>query len=752
MPSRLLPCLLCLCTAAASGTAAWAQATHQWTENSFSDWESGAPDGVAIASDGTLSTGLPVSTVAELNAADVWAMTSDAAGNAYMATGSPGEVVKITPQGKQTVLFTTKDVSVQALSFGPDGALYAATLPSAKVYRLDVHAAKPLDEASAPVVFDAAQTAEKPKYIWAIRFDKQGSMYLATGNPGAIYRVAAGGLHGDKPAKAELFYASDEPHIRSLVFAPNGDLLAGSDGTGLVYRIDKTGKGFVVFEADRREITSLALGAQGQLYVASVGAKGRVKTLPPLPVAGAGSAVTAHVTVTVMQPGSAQAVSNNASVPGGSEIDLIPADKNQAPRRVWADANDVVYDLSATPGGVLAATGNHGQVFRIHDDGSYEDVARADGSQVVSFAPVDGKHGGPGDALYLALANTGKLQQMSLAPSAEGTLVSAVFDANVPAEWGRAEITAGSPASTYTLEARTGNIDNPERGWSAWKTIDPAAATIDRPEGRFAQWRLTLKPGAKVDALTLNFLQTNVAPVVDEILVAPGTRVSPTAAQPSTPQQTTLNFASQGGAAVNLDANNPQTPLSATKDKTGITVRWSAHDDNSDDLRFSVCYRSPGETTWHLLKDDLTDRFYSFDANLLPDGPYRIKVIASDAPSNPSADALTGEKVSDLFLVDTGTPRVNNLAAKREGSVLNVTASATDQKTPIAHAAWSLDAGPWQYVDPVGKLSDSLTEQYSFSVPLKAGTSAGTHVLTLRVFDRYENEGSAQVSAPAAAQ
>jgi WD40 repeat protein len=748
MHSRLLPCLLFLCTAAVSAATVGAQTTHQWTENSFSDWESGVPDGVAIASDGTLSAGLPVSLVAGLSATDVWAIASDAQGNAYIATGSPAEVVKITPQGKQTVLFTTKELSVQALRFGPDGSLYAATLPSAKVYRLDVHTSKSLDETTAPVVFDAAQTTEKPKYIWAIQFDKQGSMYLATGNPGAIYRIAASGLLGDKQAKPDLFFVSDEPHIRSLLFAPDGDLLAGSDGTGLVYRIDKAGKGLVIFEADRREITSLALGAQGQIYVASVGAKGRIKTLPPLPVAGAGSAVTAQVTVTVVQPGSTQAVSTNASVPDGSEIDDIPADKNQAPRRLWADANEVVYDLMETPDGLLAATGNHGQVFRIHDDGSYEDVAHADGSQVVGFAPVSGKD----DALYLALANTGKLQQMSLSPSPGGTLASAVFDANVPAEWGRAEITAGSPASTYTLEARTGNIDNPERGWTTWKAVDPAAATIDRAAGRFAQWRLTLKPGAKIEALTLNFLQTNVAPVVDEILVAPGTRVNPTAAQPATPQQTSLNFASQGGAAVNLDANNPQTPLSATKDKTGITVRWSAHDDNGDDLRFSVYYRSPNESTWHLLKDNLTDRFYSFDANLLPDGPYRVKVVASDAPSNPDADALTGEKVSELFLVDTGTPRVTDLAAKRDGATLLVTAAATDQKTPIAHAAWSLDAGPWQYVDPVGRLSDALTEQYSFPVPLSAATAAGTHVLTLRVFDRYENEGSAQTSIPASQQ
>ena len=50
------------------------------------------------------------------------------------------------------------------------------------------------------------------------------------------------------------------------------------------------------------------------------------------------------------------------------------------------------------------------------------------------------------------------------------------------------------------------------------------------------------------------------------------------------------------------------------------------------------------------------------------------------------------------------------------------------------------------------KISDALTEQYSFSVPLSGATATGSHVLTLRVFDRYENEGSAQVSVSASQQ
>ena len=71
---------------------------------------------------------------------------------------------------------------------------------------------------------------------------------------------------------------------------------------------------------------------------------------------------------------------------------------------------------------------------------------------------------------------------------------------------------------------------------------------------------------------------------------------------------------------------------------------------------------------------------------------------------------------------------------------------ARDATSPIAHAEYSVDAGPWQYVEPVGGLSDALAEHYDFTVALEkeAGgrTSGGgpeEHVIAMRVYDRYEN-------------
>jgi hypothetical protein len=42
--------------------------------------------------------------------------------------------------------------------------------------------------------------------------------------------------------------------------------------------------------------------------------------------------------------------------------------------------------------------------------------------------------------------------------------------------------------------------------------------------------------------------------------------------------------------------------LQALKDRTAITVRWAAHDDNGDDLTYSLYLRGDGETVWRLLK------------------------------------------------------------------------------------------------------------------------------------------------------
>jgi hypothetical protein len=174
-------------------------------------------------------------------------------------------------------------------------------------------------------------------------------------------------------------------------------------------------------------------------------------------------------------------------------------------------------------------------------------------------------------------------------------------------------------------------------------------------------------------------------------------------------------------------------------------VKWSAHDDNDDQLVYSVYYRGDGESRWLLLKDNITDKAYSFDASLLPDGGYTIKVVASDAPSHSPGDALSDSRESRRFEVDTTPPRIENLTGSVEGAQIHVHFRAEDGFSPIKRAECSVDAGDWKLVEPVGQLSDSKTEDYDFKVALdSAKDTSSEHVVVVRAYDRYDNMGAAK--------
>jgi hypothetical protein len=738
--------------AAAGASLASAQGTHLWTQSRFEEFEKGTPDGVAIGSDGSLHEGPALRERVTTPSTFVWSIAVDKNGTAYLGTGSPGAILRVGKDGKAFTLFESKDLSIQVVRIGPDGALYAATLPSGKVYKLDPNAAAKVDEQKATVVFDAskldgvkpddagataktddATSADKPDakahYIWDLTFDASGRLYIATGGPAAVYRVDVAKT-GSKP---EEFFKSDEQHIRTLAWDTKGNLIAGSDGSGLVYRISPQGKGYVLFEAPRREITSVAVSADDEIYAASVGDKSH-NPLPPLPVQGIGS-----ITITIVQPGSLQAANASTSVPEGTEIYALK--DGQAPRKVWSGKDDIVYALASQPDGLLALSGNRGHIFRIQPNGDYADVAHLGAQQGLCLARNTAAE------TLIGTGNTGKLY--SLGATDKHEYASDVLDAGALARFGRIEAEPGS--SGFELWTRSGNVEQPVRGWSEWERLKDGV--VASPAGRYLQWKAVLGAKATLGSVGVNYLPVNAAPVVDDLAVVPGARLNAQNQQPNQ-QMVTINLPSTNqGAIVTFDAGSTG-PIQAVKDRTAITVRWAAHDDNGDDLTYSLFVRGDGEHVWRLLKDDLTDKAYSFDATLIPDGGYQIEVVASDAPSHTPGDALTGEKVSDRFEVDTTPPVVSALKASEEAQQcaqancakpVRVTFDAEDAISPIAHAEYSLDAGPWRYVAPVGEISDSKHEHYDFHVPASVFEhKPGEHLLTVRIYDRYENVGLAK--------
>jgi sugar lactone lactonase YvrE len=709
-----------------------AQGTKLWSVGRYDEMEKGTAEGVAIRSDGRLEAGPASSPLYATGKSYVWSMASDAAGNGYLGLGGTASgsavVMKVTPEGKASQIFEGKELAVQAVRVAADGSVLVATSPDGKVYRVPASGGMSAQSAAAPVmVFDPAMTEEKPKYLWDLAVDKGGEVYVAAGAPAVVYRVPAGG------GKAEMMFKTADQHIRCLLLGADGTLWAGSDGSGVIYKFASWTAGakpFAVYAAGRREITALAMDAAGNVYAAGVGTKGHT-ALPPLPVTG-----SVGVSITFVQPGSSTAAGANTLVPDGSEIYRIAVDGS--PQKLLTLKDDVVYALAVRNGSLLAATGNRGRVYRVDTDatGRFTDVAHLEASQGTAFAPV--KNG-----LLVATSNNGKVLRLGDAVASNATYTSEVFDAQGFAQWGRAEVRAGAAAG-FDLFVRSGNVESPLMGWSEWAKVG-ADGGFAAPAGRFVQWKAVLRSGGTVDSVALNYLQKNAAPVVDEVVVQPGARV---AATPAAPNAATVqvNFPPAAGVPPGFTPDANTTPLTAQKDKTAVTVRWTAHDDNGDDLMFAVWYRGVGEANWRLLKDKISEKVYSFDSALLPDGSYAVKVVATDAPVHTDVEALTGERTSEVFVVDTTPPMPGVLTATMVAGTpakIHATLEARDATSPIAHAEYSLDAGPWQYLEPVGKVSDSLTERYDFTVAVPAATTpvqdAKEHVLAVRVYDRYEN-------------
>jgi len=739
MFSRLSTLLITTSAILVSFSVLLAEGTRTWEQSKYDDFAKGTPHGVAISSNGFLELAPAFKLIATTPSSAVWATAVAPDGEIYVATGAPARVYRIVAGGQPVAVFQPQELQVQALVADGNGVLYAATNPDGKVYKIEKnrepvaatalpetrtsrHSASGKDPAisqpgewKSSVFFDP-----KTKYIWALALDKAGDLYVATGDHGEIFRVTPTGEHS-------LFFKSDEPHIRAIAFDPQGNLIAGSDGSGLIYRISPMGEGFVLYSAPKREITSLALDDTGNIYVAAAGEKhagGNASNVTiVVPKDNQNPPPTGPVAATGPPPDSAVSInSSSTSVPGGSEIYKIALDGS--PSRIWNSRDDLAYALAFDgKGHLLTGTGNQGEIYEIRGRDDYAELIKAGANQVTAFAKA------PSGGLYVSTSNLGKIFMLSDAPDAEGSYESDVFDAHVFSKWGRAEFRG---RGNVELFARSGNVDNPDRNWSVWKKVDlEKNSELAVPPARFAQWKAILHPGAtspRVDSVTLNYLPKNVAPEFDDISVNVGTRYQ----SPPRPP--------------NLEAGQRFDPQpNAIRDRQSIGVKWNVHDENDDQLVYSVYYRGDGQSRWLLLKENLAEKFYSFDASLLPDGGYTIKITASDAPSHSPQDALSSEKESDRFEVDTTPPQIEDLKASVQSNSVRVQFRVADSFSPIKRAEYSIDAGEWHFVEPVGQLSDAKSESYDFVVPLRGESApAQEHVVVVRAYDRFENMNAAK--------
>jgi WD40 repeat protein len=770
--ARIVFLSLVLCFLTSSFSLLHAEHTRRWLQTTYEEFLKGTAHGVAVRSDGRLELAPKFTLLADADASYLWSLRLDPKGALYAAGGSPAKVFRFDNGGKPTTVFESTDLVAQAIAFDPKGTLYVATSPDGKVYRVSSSGEK-------SVFFEP-----KTKYIWDIAFGFDGTLYVATGDKGQIFAVSPDG-------RSQPFYSSDEAHIRVLAFDRLNNLIAGTEPNGRVLRISRPdtkserkdkesaaaiANGFVLYETSKREVTSLAVLPDGSIYVAAIGEKQRTISTPSTTIVTSPQGTT---TFTSSPGGVAGTVSGPiqqtpfVAFPPILSSSIYRLSPEGAPDELWTSRDDVVYSLGfASDGRVLAGTGNNGALLAIDGHGVFAQLAKAGSAQITGIARnASGK-------VFLCTANPGKVFSVGPEYEPEGTFESRSFDAQLFSQWGRldwwgpppaAAASAKSPASSgggprLEFFVRSGNTEDPGKEWSRWfGPYSKPDSAVEAPSARFFQWRAVIhdgRPGDGINWVSLAYLPRNVAPVIDAIVLQePGVRAqgntivstgqAPSVAlkMPPTPNTPGI-FIAQTTTPPKFEQ-----PPQGFREKGYQSVLWSAHDDNDDDLRYSVYYRGENEHEWKLLKDKLDQKFYSWDTTTLPDGAYYLKIIATDAPSNPPAVALKTDRESERFEVDNTPPVIEGLQATwgRTQSSANrfdffLIEFVAKDASSIDRAQYSIDGGEWTLAAPIGDVSDAHEERYQITLHDLPLAASGEHTIAVRAYDRFENVGSAKTT------
>jgi|WetSurMetagenome_2_1015567.scaffolds.fasta_scaffold01494_9 hypothetical protein len=722
--------------------AALAVTPQFWEHFSQDDLLAGTLTRVSLSSDGKLFPAPAYDMVYDTDAPFIFSMARDKVGNVYLGTGHEGKVFKVDAQGKGSLYYQSKELDIFALAVDAADNLYVGTSPDGKVYK--VTAANQATEFCNP----------EEKYIWAMSFDDSGNLYVGTGGHGNIFKV-------DRAGKKTTFYAGKDTHIVCLARESNGNLLAGTSPGGVVIEITPQGKGFTMLDTSMAEVRSIVVDRLGTIYAVASGSSASAglknESLPAIAPATALPIATIQALANLADKSKTGA--SAVTAPGGekdssgsrSSIYAISRDGNT--ETVYSSKDQMIFDIALrNDGSIIAATGPKGRLLAI--DAAKQVTVVTDSPEEDMTRLLEGS-----GFTWVAGSNQGKLYKLQSRQAETGTFESKVLDAKAVSTWGKISWGISNPAGAkIEISTRTGNTDKPDNSWSDWSSPYEAEAgqQITSPRARYLQWRYAFKgagaAGQKAAAdllekITIPYLQQNLRPQVVGINALPGG-----IGLQKTPSISagTVTVSSASTATDGLSLNSPRSrgketlilPPRQILQAGAQSFTWKATDDNDDSLEYAIYFKGEGESEWKVLEQRSTDTFYTLDSVSLPGGVYRLKVVASDAPSNPYGRFLIGELVSNPFVISNTTPLVEIKDHKISSKSVEIQFSARVPAGRIITAEFSLDGGEWFLVFPQDGIADSVQEEFRFATP---DLSLGEHLIGVRASDEDGNTGTAKL-------
>jgi hypothetical protein len=637
-------------------------------------------------------------------------------------------------------------------------------------------------------------------HVWDLAEDKDGNLFVATGDEGKIFKVTADG-------KASVVHTSDDSQVLCLAAAADGAIYAGTGPTGHILRIDPRGGVKEFCDTGEGYVWALAVDPKTQHLFAGTGPKGKILRVSPEGKASLFYATKQEhiLCVAADAEGTVYAGTDKGGLvyridPKGKAFVLYQA--AQAEIRALTVTPDGVYFGTSSPtkrrgtagsdvggrGVNVAALGNAAFAALGVDPKEEKEKAAPGGTAAQeskepkgSAAPAPSSPSGGENSVYriapdgtvrevfrekaLVLSLLRQGQRFFVGTGMEGQLFEVDEATRERSEIARLDhgqvlclhrrrdgsivLGAGDPGKLFVLQDRyaaQGTVVSEvldAKIISKWGSLRWQA---DTPEGTEVTVAVRSGNVAEPDETWSDWSAEQTDPR-QATITAPTARflqyrltlaTENPAVSPAV-RGVTLRYMTTNQAPEVTKLEVPDLNATNLDNPKKLKFKWAATDANEDDLTYSVHVRKEGWKNWVQLEEDLEKAEYEWDTTTTPSGVYQLKVVASDRKDNPEGDALTGERVSVPFVVCHTPPAVAVKVVGMEGEQAVLEATATSSLVRLTAASYALDGKKWVNVFPVDGLFDSNTETFKFKTE---GLKPGTHVLVLRVRDAAGNTGA----------
>lgn len=522
-------------------------------------------------------------------------------------------------------------------------------------------------------------TLDGTQHVWALAYDRaQQVLYAATGPEGKLWRITANG-------QAQVYFDAPQEHLMSVAVG-RGKVYAGASDKAVLYSITGPGRASVLYDFGRTEVRSIAVDGEGNVYAIANQLEG----------GGRGGKL----------PSSTQPPGPKSASPLKGKGTLFRFAPDGTPEQLLDDSKDHFVSLSlGNDGRPYVGTGGEGRVLTVDPDQNYLLLADTDERQVAALS-VRGASG------YVVTSDPVVFRPVRGIGGADAVWISKVLDAGHRASFGRVTWEA---TGNLELSTRSGNTAEPDDTWSDWSAPLTAAGPITSPPGRYLQVRARWNrdQSAELRSLRIPFVTDNLRAVVTEVSATSGAVVKGSS-----------GVAKSGG------------PI-GDKPDSKIKLSWKVQNPDEDELRYRLQYRLLGSQDWFDILDPTvihTAENYTWDTADLPEGRYRVRVLASDELSNPPDRVKRHQRESQIILVDNTAPTIEQLRVDGR----RIRGVALDGVGPIQRIELSL-AGSNQWIPffPADGIFDEQREE--FDIDASALTTQGPAMVTLRVFDSANN-------------